>query len=128
MTSARKTAAWYGAASVCLFVIAMCPAMAAAQTFAAISGVVTDPSAAGISAATVTARHLETTTARTTMTDMAGRYRLPALAVGAYEVTVARNGFQTTVRTGIHLVVAQGASLDVTLQIGGVSEQVTVVS
>src|SRR5262249_17983626 len=94
--------------------------------FAAISGVVTDPSAGAISTATVTARNVETAMARTTTTDTAGRYQLPELPVGSYEVTVAKDGFQTTVRSGIRLVVGQSARLDVTLRVGGITELVTV--
>ena len=93
---------------------------------AAISGVVTDASGAAIPAVTVTANDLETGTVRTTATDTAGRYQLPELAVGAYEVTVAKDGFRTTVRGGIHLVVGQHASLDFRLQVGAVQEQITV--
>jgi hypothetical protein len=99
---------------------------AGAQLSAGISGVVTDPSGATISAATVTAKNLETGAVRTTATDAAGRYRLLELAVGAHEVTVGKDGFHTTVRSGIHLVVGQQANLDFSLQVGAVTEQVTV--
>ena len=95
-------------------------------TSAALSGVVADASGAAISAATVTAKSLETAAVRTTGTDAAGHYRLPELGVGAYEVTVAKDGFQTTVRGGIHLVVGQAATLDFTLQVGAVAERITV--
>jgi hypothetical protein len=39
--------------------------------------------------------------------------------VGAYEVNAAKDGFQTTVRSGTHLVVGQSATLDIRLRIGG---------
>ncbi len=122
----RAERSWYGVVSVCLLVFMACPSLAGAQVSAAISGVATDASGAAISAATVTARNLETGAVRTTVTDAAGRYPLPVLAVGAYEVTVAKDGFQTTVRDGIHLVVGQHASLDIRLQVG-VQEQVNVI-
>src|SRR5580704_15738556 len=111
---------------LCLLMLLACPPRAAAQVSAAISGVVTDASGSVISAASVTAKNLETAGVRTTATDAAGRYRLLELAVGAYEVTVAKDGFQTTVRGGIHLVVGQHANLDFSLQVGAVTEQVTV--
>jgi hypothetical protein len=87
---------------------------------------VTDASGAAIGSATVTVRNVETGVARTTSANVDGRYQLPELAVGTYEVAVAKTGFQTTVRIGIHLAVGQSANLDVILQVGGVSEQVTV--
>src|SRR6266849_930370 len=124
----RGTPSWAGLVSVGLLMLVLvaCPSRAAAQVSAAISGVVTDASGSTISAATVTAKNLETAAVRTTATDGAGRYRLAELAVGAYEVTVGKDGFQTTVRGGIHLVVGQQANLDFTLQVGAVTEQVTV--
>jgi len=102
------------------------PSRAAAQVSATMAGVVTDSSGSTISAATVTAKSLETGAVRSTTTDAAGRYRLLALAVGAYEVTAGKDGFQTTVRGGIHLVLGQQANLDFSLQVGAVTEQVTV--
>src|SRR5579864_7309934 len=81
------------------------PVAAGAQVLAAISGIVTDATGGVIAGATVTARDLETTAVRKTATDGTGRYQLPELAVGAYEVTVAKDGFQTVVRTGLHLTV-----------------------
>src|SRR5580704_14516284 len=103
--SVSLLAAWCVAASTS-------PLFAQARVSAAISGVVSDASGAVIAAATVTAKNLETAAVRTTATDAAGRYRLLELPVGAYEVTVAKDGFQRTVRGGIHLVVGQAAYLD----------------
>jgi hypothetical protein len=117
--SVSLLAAWCVAASTS-------PLFAQARVSAAISGVVSDASGAVIAAATVTAKNLETAAVRTTATDAAGRYRLLELPVGAYEVTVAKGGFQTTVRGGIHVVVGQAAYLDFSLQVGAVTEQVTV--
>jgi len=99
---------------------------ASAQVEASISGVVSDPSGAAVAGATVTARNTETSAVRETTTDPLGRYRIPGLEVGAYEVTASKDGFQTVVQSGIHLVVAQQARLDLRLQVGAVQQQVTV--
>jgi hypothetical protein len=117
---------WLGVAAICLLAVLAFPPRAAAQVSAAISGVVADASGAAVSAATVTAKDVETSAIRDTKTDAAGRYELLELAVGGYEVTVAKDGFQTIVRGGIHLVVGQEASVDFTLQVGEVRQQVTV--
>jgi hypothetical protein len=93
---------------------------------AALGGVVTDTSGATLLGAKVTAKNLETAAVRTTTTDSSGRYQLAELAVGPYEVTIAKDGFESTVRGGIHLAVGQAATLDVALPIGTVQEQVTV--
>ncbi len=102
------------------------PATAAAQVSASLSGIVSDPSGLPAAGATVTARDVETSATRTTTTDDGGRYRLLELPVGVYELTVVKDGFQTSVRSGIHLAVAQAATLNLSLTVGAVSEQVTV--
>ena len=109
-----------------LFLLGMTPHASAQVAQAAISGIVGDPSGAPISGATVTAKDIETSIARSTTTDAAGRYELSDLEVGAYEVTAAKGGFQTLVRGGITLIVGQLAEVDLTLRIGAVPQQVTV--
>ena len=111
---------------VCLLLLGAVTRPAAAQVEASISGIVSDPSGAAVTGVSVTARQIETGAVRQTTTDTFGRFRLPELSVGAYEVTAAKDGFQTFVQTGVHLVVAQQARLDVRLQVGAVQAQVTV--
>ena len=97
-----------------------------AQVSASIKGLVTDASGAAVTSASVTAKNLETGAIRTRVTDDAGRYLLLALPVGEYEVRVAKAGFRDAVRNGIHLVVAQEASIDLQMQVGGVSSEILV--
>ena len=104
----------------------MCVPTSFAQVSAAISGVVTDASGSVVQAASVTAKDLETSAVRHTTTDTAGRYQLLELAVGSYEVTVTKDGFRTIVRSGINLVVGQEARIDFSLQVGEVTQRVTV--
>ena len=99
-----------------------------AQVSAAISGRVTDQSGAAVSAATVTAKDTDMGTSRQTVTDGAGRYELPALPPGRYEVEAAKDGFAGAVRSGILLVVGQDAAADLSLKVGGVSDIVRVVA
>src|SRR5712664_1365319 len=97
-----------------------------AQVAASITGTVTDPSGAPISAAAVTAKNLETAAVRTATTDDAGRYLLLSLPVGQYEVRVTKAGFKEAVRSGIQLVIGQEARVDLNLQVGAVETQVIV--
>src|SRR5579863_4581932 len=99
---------------------------AMAQVSAALSGRVTDQSGAGIPGATVTAKDTDMGISRETGTDAAGRYELPALPVGRYEVSATKSGFAVAVRSGIKLVVGQDATADLSLKVGNVSEQVRV--
>ena len=96
------------------------------QISAAVSGTVTDPSGATISAAAVTAKNSDTGTTRATVTDGSGRYRLFALAVGEYEIHVQKQGFTEKVRKGVHLTVGRDATVDASLEVGDVSQQVVV--
>lgn len=61
-----------------------------------------------------------------TTSDEAGRYTAPALKPGEYVVTVEREGFRREVRRGVVLQVNQVAVVDITLQLGQVTETVEV--
>ncbi len=98
----------------------------AAQVSATISGVVTDQSGAAVSGAAVAARNVETGVARSTVTDANGRYSLPALPIGPYELRFGKDGFAEAVRSGVRLAVEQEASVDAKLQVGRISEQIKV--
>ena len=102
------------------------PQHAYPQVSASISGEVSDPSGAPVPAATVTAKNLETYAVRAVQADSAGRYQIPALSVGEYEVKVSKSGFQEQTRRGIHLVVGQEASVNLTLQVGALQQHITV--
>ena len=95
-------------------------------TGGSISGTVRDQSGAAVPEATITARHLATGTVRTTTSGATGTYRLPALPTGPYEVRVERPGFRTEVATGLNLTIGQEAVFNPTLQVGAVTEAVSV--
>ena len=115
---------WVGLLSLLLVLSA--PAMA--QVSAALSGRVTDQTGAGLPGATVTAKNTDMGISRETVTDAAGRYELPALPVGRYEVGATKSGFAAAIRSGIVLVVGQDAATDLSLRIGNVSEQVKILA
>ena len=112
--------------AVVLYLLCLWSFSAGAQVSASLSGRVTDPSGAAIPAATVTANNLDTGISRTTLTNQAAEYQLFELPVGHYELRATKDGFAERVRTGILLVVGQDATADLTLQVGGVRQQVTV--
>jgi hypothetical protein len=87
---------------------------------------VTDASGGAVSGASLTVKNLETGALRTTTTEETGRYQVLSLAIGQYEVRVAKPGFAEEIRTGIGLIVGQGASVDITLQVGEVTQRVEV--
>lgn len=91
-----------------------------------ITGAVTDRGGAVIPGATVTATNPATNTQRTAVSSGAGVYNLTALPPGSYTLRVEKAGFSAQVRTGIELQVAQVARLDITLEVGNVTEVVEV--
>ena len=99
---------------------------AQAQVSASIKGNVMDASGAAVPAVTVTVKNIETGAIRSSVTDDAGRYLVVSLHVGEYEVRVSKTGFQDAIRSGIYLVVGQEASIDLQLQIGTVTSELTV--
>ncbi len=104
----------------------LCAGSLLAQVSAVVSGTVSDPSGAVVPNATVTATNTETGAVRETMADGAGRYQMTPLPVGPYEIHAQKAGFQEAVRRGIQLVVNQSAIVDLTLQVGESSQQITV--
>lgn len=105
------------------------PAIAVAQlSTATILGTITDASGGVLPGTTVTARNLQTGQERTTVTGGDGSYRLTALPVGGYEVRAELQGFNTGVRSGLTLTVAQEAVVNFSLPIGEVSVAVTVLA
>ena len=98
----------------------------AQQTTGTISGVVKDETGAVLPGVEVTSRNTGTEATRTAISDDEGRYRLPQLAPGEYELRAELAGFQTAVLQNISLSVGQTAVLGVTLQVGEISEQVVV--
>src|SRR5262249_43928928 len=91
-----------------------------------ITGVVHDPSGAAIPGGTVTIQSVETGAVRTLQTDEAGRYVAPSIAVGTYQLTAAKEGFNSDVKQGVEITVGQRTTVDFSLSLAGVQQQVTV--
>src|SRR5467141_3171775 len=110
------------------FVLLMlgCLPSARAQVSASIKGIVTDPSGAPVPAAAVRAKNLETGALRNSVADEAGRYLVLSLPLGEYEIRVTKAGFQDAIRSRIHLVVGEEASVDLRLAVGVEISQITV--
>jgi hypothetical protein len=93
---------------------------------AEISGAVLDSSGAAVGGAKVTANNIETNVARQTTSDPTGNYIVTLLPPGSYTVTVEAAGFRKLVQSGLTLQINQQARLDLTLQLGQVSETLEV--
>lgn len=93
---------------------------------ASLSGQVTDPTGAAIVGAAVTARNLATNVRMTTRTLGDGGYALPYLPPGDYELTAEAPGFRQYTRRGITLSVGEKAIVSIRMEVGLVTESVTV--
>ena len=101
-------------------------AAAWAQDAATIVGTVTDPSGAVIPNAKVTVSNPEKGFTRDLVTDTAGEYVAPKVPIGDYIVSAEVTGFQKLVRSGIALAVGQTLRVDLQLQVGQRTQEVTV--
>jgi hypothetical protein len=93
---------------------------------ATLSGVVTDASGAAIPNATISIKNTATGVTRTVSTGGAGFYSMPNILPGSYDITVSATGFSTKEETGITLEVGASQVLDLSLQLGQVTENVQV--
>ena len=117
-------------ASRCLLVVAIASCLEAplhAQTVgASLQGIVTDSTGGALANAEVVVLGVATGGVWELKTDGGGRYRVPLLQPGEYEVHVSQTGFQPMVRRGIHLNVGQNVVLDVKLDVSTIREEMTV--
>lgn len=91
-----------------------------------ITGQVVDPTDAAVPGAQVTVKNQSTGATFSASTDDAGFYRAPQLIPGTYTITVGAAGFSSLVRQRIDLRVDDRLRIDFRLQVGGLSEQISV--
>ena len=104
-----------------------CNMQAQTQTFSAgLTGVVSDSAGSAVPKANVNITSVDRGLKRTYQTSDDGRYTFTLLPPGKYALTVESPGMQTYSRAGIELAVGQSASLDVTLNVGNISQTVEV--
>src|SRR3954469_10748772 len=103
-------------------------AYAQGSTTQTLSGTVVDASGAVIPGADITATHTGTGVVNTAVSNTEGLFSIPSLPIGTYSVTVKLQGFKTVVINNVVLTAGSPASVKATMEVGGVSEQVTVAS
>ncbi|HEX5483955.1 MAG TPA: carboxypeptidase regulatory-like domain-containing protein [Terriglobia bacterium] len=95
-------------------------------TYGNIIGNVTDPSGAAIPGVKVIAANVGTGVSVATQSNSSGNYVTTHLLPGTYTLTFSKQGFQSFVQKNVTVAVGTSASVDAKLQIGAVSQQVTV--
>ena len=91
-------------------------------------GTIRDPSGGFVKGAEVGVRSLDTGNTYNAATDVDGKFRIPQLPVGPYEVTVAKAGFVRYIRGPVVLRLNQDADLSIGLELAGVKSAVSVTS
>src|SRR5262245_51851588 len=113
--------------AIVLAILSLSVALVDGQTVGAtLEGTVSDTSGAVLPGAEIKVTNMSTRTTNDLLSDERGRFRVPLLQSGEYELQVTMVGFTTSVRRGIRLTVGQTALVDVTLQVGAVSQDVSV--
>jgi hypothetical protein len=91
-----------------------------------LSGTVRDPSGAAVPKAEVEIKEEATGASRTATANDSGYYVAPSLPAGRYTVSTAPQGFKRSVATGVEVHVGENKVLNLDVQVGQVSETVTV--
>jgi Carboxypeptidase regulatory-like domain len=105
----------------------VCAASVSAQDYrGGITGRITDASGGRMPGVTVTATNVATNVASTTTTNSEGDYSILFLNPGTYTVTAELSGFKKAVRQNLVVSVSEKLGVDVTLEVGAVSETVSV--
>lgn len=109
-----------------LIALGFCAALCAQSDRGAITGTVMDSSGAVIPGARVSAMHVATNVAYSSVSTATGDFTVPALPVGDYQLSVEQTGFKTSVRRNI--TIAAGATLRVNavLEVGATTESIQV--
>jgi hypothetical protein len=102
------------------------PIPSLADTGGSISGTVKDSTGSVIPDVAVTARNVDTSVQQSARTNADGYYAFPSLPVGRYEIEISSPGFKPYKRTGLVIDVNTKLQVDVTLEVGELSEQILV--
>jgi hypothetical protein len=93
---------------------------------ASLTGLVTDPQGGAVPQAAVKATNKATNFSQTATTNSSGYYTFASLPIGSYVVTVEMQGFKKATTEDVVLEVGQKGRMDFTLEVGAVSETVSV--
>jgi hypothetical protein len=124
--SGRSTLVCRSFSALALVSVLFAGSMCAQEFRATVTGTVADASGAKVPNAKVEVKNQSTGVTATAVTTSEGTYTTPFLEPGRYSVTATVSGFKTETRANVELNVGDRQQIDFALQVGGVSEQVTV--
>ena len=106
---------------------AAAPMLFAQTAMATLRGKIVDEQGAVLPGVAVTVRSLDTNLTRSVTTTEIGEYFLPNLPAGTYDLQATLSGFGPARRDRLVLSVGQDATLDITLKVGTLAQEVTIV-
>ncbi len=109
--------------SLCLLATSLAFPQASSQQ---ISGVVRDPSGTAVGSAKVTVRNTGTGLEREAAVNESGSYAVTGLAIGLYDIETTAAGFKKNIRKDVRVEVNAKVAVDIQLEVGAVSESITV--
>jgi hypothetical protein len=113
--------------SVAAFVLlTMGAALAFGQTTGSLSGTVTDQSGAVVAGASVLVKNNDTGVEQTVEASDSGTFNVPALPAGTYTVTITAPNFKKAVLQDVKINVGTPSSVNIGLEVGAVTESVTI--
>src|ERR1700681_2932609 len=126
LTRLRRDVRWGLMVLLPILIVGLLATPRAFAQAAQISGLITDSSGARLPGANVTIVNQDTGISRSVDTNTDGFYSVPLLQPGNYMITVKGTGFATQVRIGITLKVGAPDCLNLTLQVGQMTQTVEV--
>ncbi|MDQ3213737.1 MAG: TonB-dependent receptor [Acidobacteriota bacterium] len=124
MTQLRR----WCAAAVLGFLCGAAGAVAAQEIYGSVLGTIQDTSGARVPGASVAITNRETNLVLTTVTNESGAYTFSSVLPGTYDVKVTLQGFKEFVQQGVPVTAGSISRVDARLQVGSLSESVTVQS
>jgi hypothetical protein len=117
---------WLVRACLSFVCLAMAARVAAQIGSGALVGTVVDQAGAAVPGTVVTVTAAGTRLTRTVVTDADGNYRVPGLLPGSYQVRIELSGFRPLIRDAVRVATGETIRLDLRLEVGQLSEGVTV--
>ena len=111
---------------IALLVLATTGGIVNAQTLGEVTGRVGDSSGAAVPSANMTLTNVATNAVRTALSTVSGDYTFPSVAPGFYNLKTEHAGFKTGSGTNVEVQVQQTVRLDITLEVGQISETIEV--
>ena len=117
----------FGLATLFLIQVPPLPALAQSGSTGTLSGVVQDPNGASLPGVNIVLKNIGTGATRTVTTNDEGRWTIPALPVGTYELSYELAGFKKRVREQVEVEASVPRTLEDKLEVGDVGATINIV-